>query len=160
MADVLFISESDIKTNSSISNNLSPKLIMPYVTLAQQLYLKPQLGKDLYNSIIDEISASTISTANNLLITQTKKTLTYYSIYEALPFIRTRIEQAGVVFMTDDTYQAVSDTTFFNLRKTVKNYAESYMADFLDWLDDNKSNYPLFNGCITGNTYDYCGLVF
>lgn len=160
MADVLFISESNLKENTSVSNNVSPKLLLPYVSLAQELYILPVLGEDLYEQIIDQISGGTISSTNQTLIDKSVKTVVFYSLYESLPFIRNRIDQTGVVFNVDDRYEAVDITSFNALRQSIKNNAESFMDQFKDWLCENKSDYPLLSGNISGNTYDLGGFVF
>lgn len=59
---VAFISEQTIKENSIIETNVDAKIIANTILEVQDLELQPILGKDLYNSLANEIvSASTIS---------------------------------------------------------------------------------------------------
>lgn len=160
MADILFISESDIKTNSSVSNNLDPKLIMPCVDVVQEIYVRSTLGDDLYEAILAEIDAASISAENQTLINKMKKTIVHFAIYEALPFIATRIEQSGVVVMEDETYTGVDLDRLNSMCDVVKNRAELYLFRFKEWLEDNSDDYPLYSKCQDTDTFDFGGFIF
>ena len=65
MKKVLLISVSDIISNSVIEENIDQKLLAKALAMVQETGLKPILGKELYNGLIDavydfKVSGSTI----------------------------------------------------------------------------------------------------
>ena len=68
MATVLFISEETLKQETIISENVDPKLLVPTIKEAQNIYLLPILGTSLYNQLVTQVSSNTVSAANVTLL--------------------------------------------------------------------------------------------
>ena len=65
MAYVLFISEDKLKDSTSISLNVDPEFLLPFIKQAQKLYVETKLGTDLNQKIKDLIVAGTINDPAN-----------------------------------------------------------------------------------------------
>ena len=63
MANVLFISEATLKAETVISENVDPKILIPTIKEAQNIYILPLLGTNLYNDLVTNVSANTLSSA-------------------------------------------------------------------------------------------------
>ena len=61
MSKILFISESFVKENSVLDENIDVKIIRPTIYDAQRDYIKPILGTDLYDKVISDIAGSTLA---------------------------------------------------------------------------------------------------
>jgi len=58
---VLFISETYVKNNSVIDENVDVRLILPSIRDAQELRMHPILGTPFYNDLRDKIAAGTLN---------------------------------------------------------------------------------------------------
>lgn len=59
--NVLLIDENILKERTAIHGNIDPKLLYPEIKAAQDMYIEPILGSALYNKIINEVDAGTIT---------------------------------------------------------------------------------------------------
>ena len=59
--NVLLISEDILKDRTTLHGNVDPKLLFPEIKAAQDMYIHPILGTALYNKIISEVEAGTIT---------------------------------------------------------------------------------------------------
>jgi len=51
MPNVLFISEVRLKALTAIHDNVEPNDLMPYVLMAQDIYIQDTLGTTYYNNL-------------------------------------------------------------------------------------------------------------
>ncbi len=59
--NVLLIDENILKDRTAIALNIDPKLLYPEIKAAQDMYIEPVLGSNLYTKIINEVDAGTIA---------------------------------------------------------------------------------------------------
>ena len=60
--NVLFITVNLIKERTHLHANVDDKVVLPFIKVAQDMYIEPVLGTPLFNKIIDLIDAGTIVT--------------------------------------------------------------------------------------------------
>ncbi len=70
MAEILFISDVYIKKYTQVNGAVDSQLLYPSVYLAQDKYLQPWLGTNLYNKLKDDIAANTLSGDYETLVTE------------------------------------------------------------------------------------------
>ena len=91
MTTTLLISENKLKNFSDLNNALDPDLLKNAIREAQDIDLQRMLGFKLYNKIIDDVAAGTISGVyKSLLDDYIQDALLYWSYYEALEAIYLR----------------------------------------------------------------------
>ncbi len=61
--NILLISETILKERTKLHSNVDPKLLFPDIKVAQDMYIEPLLGTALYNKILDDINAGTLTGA-------------------------------------------------------------------------------------------------
>ena len=61
MANVLFISETFLKQNTQVSDNVDVKYIRESILWAQDTEIQPVLGTTLYNKLKTDIAASSLA---------------------------------------------------------------------------------------------------
>ena len=59
--NVLLISAEILKDRTGIHSNIDDKLLYPEIKAAQDMYIHPILGTNLYNKIINDVDAGTIT---------------------------------------------------------------------------------------------------
>lgn len=145
-ADILLASEDMFKKWTPVMGQVDFEIIKPFITTAQDNRIEHYLGTDLMTKIKTDAAAATI--AGNyitLLDTYMRKPIVWWTLYEALPTIRVRINGAAVGVNTPDDMQPATDEEFATLRSQVRSTAESYSKRLVDYLAYNANLFPEYN---------------
>lgn len=59
--NILLISDETLKERTTIHGNIDPKLLYPEIKAAQDMYIHPILGTALFNKIVSDVDAGTIT---------------------------------------------------------------------------------------------------
>lgn len=171
MSFAFFISESYLKSNTPIGDNVDAKELQPFIKTAQDTYIHEALGTCLYNRLTDSKLASPSNTTPNeqILIVMLKPCLAFYSAYDALPFIWSKIRNVGIQKQKgNDNSETASISEMNYLQKQLKNKADFYLKRVQDYLCCNSSLYPEYRcSCSTcaglspnSNVGPSCALAF
>jgi hypothetical protein len=68
MANVLFISETFLKDNTLLHENIDFKYLRPVVLMCQDIHIQHKIGTTLYNELKTQITNSTLTAANLTLL--------------------------------------------------------------------------------------------
>ena len=143
--DISLIEQEDFDIISSISRNIDPAWYVPYIYTSQDFYIEDRLGIDLLDELKTQKDTNTLTVLNQTLLNgNLTKAIVYYTLYEALPFIHTRIENKGVTVNKEDTQEAVDENILADRGLKIKLKADAYMKKVIDYLEKNKTDYPLY----------------
>jgi|DEB0MinimDraft_10_1074344.scaffolds.fasta_scaffold00360_4 hypothetical protein len=141
--EVLFISEEKLKAFTSINYNLSPDDLVPFVFDSQNIYLQNLIGASYKNALEGRIYAGTTTTPDQTLLDNfIGPYLCNYALYLALPTIKYRIYNKGVLSGTSENADTVTLEELQFLMTSVKNVAENYGRRLQEWLNFHSSDYP------------------
>lgn len=145
MSQQLFISESYIKENTPLSQNVDIKDILPNIEPAQIMYIEAiveeQYGETFYEHLLDAYSAQTLSSDEETLVLLIKPALAYRAAEMSLPFIDTQIKNKGLQYQSGDFSAAVEIERMKYLRNELKNRAEAYTSKLVKYMEKYKSLY-------------------
>lgn len=146
MTTTLLISENKLKNFSDLNNALDPDLLKNAIREAQDINLQRMLGFKLYNKIIDDVDAGTISGVyKSLLDDYIQDALLYWSYYEALEAIYLRPRNNGLIQpQGQDNAQGVDSRIYDKKRESVKNKAEFFSERLVGYIIDNEGSFPEF----------------
>ncbi|MDF9800778.1 hypothetical protein OKW21_006041 [Catalinimonas alkaloidigena] len=131
------ITASEVKQLTTIEQNLSDDLIFPQISIAQEKHIKPILGKDLYNALIE-------NPANYPeLYEQIKTPLAFWVYYESALFLWLRMTNKGLVKRTSEYAENISGEDFKFFRSEIREYAKEFTAILIRHLEE--SSYELYN---------------
>ena len=121
MAYVLFISQDKLVDSTSLSLNVDPEFLLPFIKQAQKLYVETKLGTDLNQKLKDLIIAGTINDSANanyktLLNTYIGDMLPNFALYHAIPFLRFKIENGNIYSKTSENGVALTTEEAQHLR--------------------------------------------
>jgi hypothetical protein len=137
----LFISATRLKRDTALGGSVDDNLIMPYILLAQDMYILPILGTDLDAKLKSEIQAGTLAGDYKTLMEDfIQKSLVQFAFAELVPFMRLRFVNNAVVVM-GSTDQSAS-ATYDDLKPVMdraKDAAEFYRQRTIDYLRDKGS---------------------
>jgi hypothetical protein len=146
----LMISATRLKKDTALGGSVSDDLIMPYILLAQDMYILPVLGTDLDAKIKSEIQADTLAGDYKTLVeTYIQPALVQFAFAELAPFMRLRFVNNAIVVMgaTDQS----SSATYDDLKPLIQratDAAEFYRQRCIDYLRNNSSSFSEY----TSNT--------
>ena len=147
---VLFVSEEKLKTFTSINFNLDPNDLRPFVITAQDMYLRNYLGSTFYKEIKAEVVLGSISANNTILLDEyISSAVVNYALYLALPFLKYKLLNKGVLSATAENATAAGLDELKYLRSEVLKSAEFYMAQMQDHIQRNLSNYPTYSANVS-----------
>ncbi len=148
MATTLFITEDKLKSFTGIEDNVDPVTLYPYVLQSQDLYVQQTCGTKLYNAVKNYVVDKVI---NGTPIPQAYKTLledyispmvVYYTYYLALPHIKYKTTNKGLLSGTSEVGETVSLEEVQFLMNQIQNSAQFYNERLRDFLVAYQEDYP------------------
>jgi len=133
MANALFLSETYLKNNTPINANVDVSELYPFAKTAEDIYIQEVIGTKLFDYLKTKITDSkasppiAITTNDRTLLEHLRDSLIWYTLYDSLPFLHTKIRNIGVVSQNGDNLETASETRLSALRNETLNKAVAYM---------------------------------
>lgn len=147
--NVLLISPDILKERTAIHTNIDEKLLYPTIKVCQDMFIHPLLGSELYNKIVTDVEAGSITgDYKNLLDDYIIDPLCYYVLSEAVSDLTWQLWNKGVVRKSGDNDLPDAET-MEGLRNKYRNRAEWYGERLRTYLVANSTTSFLpeyFNG--------------
>lgn len=145
MRTVLLVSEEKLKSFSAIHENLQTDDLTPHINDAQNIHLQNQIGSTLLTHLKQQVIDGTLTADEKLLLEDyIAPMLIQWSFYLALPFIKYKIVDKGIVSGTSETSTATTLDELQYLRASVSDTAEYYSERLRKYLIHNTSLYPQY----------------
>lgn len=125
--------------------NIEDSQLLPAMWVAQTLYIEPILGDSLSESIDSSLEASPVPSTYTTLIGLIRRSLGYYTMYEALDELNVRTKNAGVLAVNPTNTTQISDVQFDKKRAKALSTAEAFRAELIKHLEKNASFYGWVN---------------
>jgi len=144
----LFITEDKLKSFTGIDQNVDPEILYPFVIQSQDLYVQSTLGTKLYNAlktyVNDYVTAQTpIPQAyKTLLDDYVANMVVYYTYYLALPHIKYKTTNKGLMSGTSEVGETISLEEVQFLMNKVNSTAQFYNERLRDFLVAYQEDYP------------------
>lgn len=144
MTTIKIVTESYIKSITPMSLNVDMKDITPNIIPAQDLYVQPLLGTNLYNQILLAYSGATLSENQITLLNLLQPVAANYALDLTIPFLVWQIKNKGPQSQFGDYSSAIGLDEFSYLRNEIKNRGEYYSQRVIAYLCENSSEFPLY----------------
>ncbi|KAA6347894.1 hypothetical protein EZS27_004674 [termite gut metagenome] len=141
---ILLITEELLKLYSPFPENFETEAVIPFVNIAQKLFLEEVLGLPLVAELKVQIKDNDLTEENSTLIVEIAPALSLYSYYEFLPFGWAKILNKSLTVKESENSKAVSISDMSQLRLIIKNDADVFLRKLIDFLCSCKENYPLW----------------
>ena len=146
MAQVLLITQNDIKTLTSLNGNVDTDKIMPYIKIAQDIHLTRLLGSVLIEKIKDDVINNTLTGNYQTLVDNyCKNVLIHYTLAEYLPFMAYTLSNKGVYKHNAENSEVVDKSEVDFLTEKAKTHAQYYAQRLTDYLCANNSDFPEYS---------------
>lgn len=159
--EVVLINDDLFKENSPIKDDTIITKFVPYISIAQKMYIERILGKPLTDELKDQIKAASqsgatgdeITPANQALILILAPALSFYAVYQGIPFHWAAIVNKGITVRESENSKAIDIKDVAQLRRWLKDDAEMLSRDLVAYLCRCRDKYPLWQpdkGCGCG----------
>lgn len=138
------INEELFKLHSPITQNVDIEDFIPYVVIAQELYISEILGEPLLNELKEQVSKNELTDLNGSLIVKIAPALSFYAVYQGLPFHWASIVNKGITIRESENSKGVDIKDIAQLRRWIKDDAETFASLLIEYLCKCRSNYPLW----------------
>lgn len=147
MVTTLIISEEKLRQFTDLNNNLDSELIKNAVREAQDIYLQRLTGTSLYEYILAQIDANTLTGNYKKLVDDfIQPFLIYASYWEALDAIYTRPRNNGLLQPTGGENSEKADGTWYDRKRQAANNKMQYYGDRLtNYLIQEQDKFPQLN---------------
>ena len=143
----LYISATRIKKDTALGGSVDDNIIMPYILLAQDMFILPILGTDLDTKLKADIQGGSLTGAYKTLVeTYIQPSLVQFAFAELAPFLRLRFVNNAIVIMgANDQSSSASFEDIKPLMDRAKDAAEFYRQRLIDYIRNNTSSFPEYN---------------
>jgi hypothetical protein len=146
MAEILFINDAYIKKYTQVNGAVDSNLLYPSVYLAQDKYLQPYLGTNLFEKLKDDVANNTLSGNYSILVNDyVQRVVLWWTMVEVMPFLTYKLDNGTLVQRTSEDAQPVSDRVFKDMLERAANNANYYTGLMYDFLCANSSLFPEYN---------------
>lgn len=146
MAEILLSSESNIKSVTSISDNVSGKYILTSLREAQEVGLKSILGDALLQKLKEMVKQNEVDKEENAvyknLLDICQYYLAYMTIVELAFKVSYKIGNAGVVKATDDNMQIATHTEIISQKEYYQSKADFYCLQVQNYILEHSNALP------------------
>lgn len=150
--------KSDFALYRDLNNVDYDDRVVPAIIKAQRSYIRSVLGKALYKDLIDNQTETkysdllngaeyTDSSGNSVDFYGLKPVIILYSYGLFIKSDDVRVTRAGIKKKVKAESENVSEEKIESERQRAFNEATKYMREVLDYINTNKSDFPLFNQC-------------
>lgn len=154
------ITEQIFKEYSPITTDTGISDFVPYINIAQVMYIEEVIGPPLMAELQLQIKAANdnpnavpypISDHNKALLLMIAPPLSFYAVYQGLPTQWAKIVNKGITVKESENSKALDIKDVAQLRRWIKDDAEYLLNRLVKYLCRCNKNYPLW---YPGN---YCG---
>lgn len=138
------VTESYLKTETHITQNVDAADLSPYIKISSQTYLVPLLGYNFYTYLLAKSDAGTLTPDETILVEFIKPVVAFYAAYEAVPNITYRISNKGIQSQFGEFSASEGIQVLDYIRRNILKYAQAQEIILEAYLDENKDLYPKY----------------
>ena len=141
----LLLDDDYIRKHLPIGDNTDLKPLTSDIEWIQDAFIRPLLGQDLYELILAQSLAATLTAPNlELLNDHILKVMRFYLMSEAIRSLKYRYTNVGVMISTSANGTPIPEAEMESLIDKWSTRAERYGQMMQDFIYDNQGDYPTF----------------
>jgi hypothetical protein len=153
--NILLISDETLKERTTIHGNIDPKLLYPEIKASQDMYIHPILGTALFNKIVADVDAGTITGAyKTLLDDYIIDCLLYYTLAGLPEALSYQFWNKGVIRKQGDNTELPTMSELIDISNRYRIRAEWYGERLNKYLKATASSAVLPEYLSPGDTTD------
>jgi len=146
---ILLVSEEKLKAFTTINENVSPQLLIPYILNSQETYLVNLIGSSFLKELYTEVRTNTVTVANQFILDEfIGQVVLQYGLMMSLPFLKYKILNKSILSPKSESADSIDLDELKYLVAQVKNTAEQYAMLLQRYLFWHSADYPLWNNAL------------
>lgn len=158
------INDKYLKQYSPIPLNYNMDEVKNYIGIAEDIWVKPLIGEEQYDELIQQIEDEEITEENQTLLLAIYPLLGFATVYEALPFITYHFSEVGATKGKSENSDSIDIKELNYLQQHLREQVVFRQKMFREWLEQYAGNYPLIPptdcSCICGKNNKEKGVPF
>lgn len=147
--EVLLVSEEKLKAFTTVNENVSPQLLIPWILTGQNTYLVNLIGSSFLKELYLQVKTGTVTEANTYILDEyIGPVVLWYGLMGALPFLKYKILNKSILSPKSETADSIDIDELKYLIAQVKNTAEQYAMLLQKYLFWHSGDYPLWNNAL------------
>lgn len=149
------ISKQDVIKHAFTDTTFEDTILKDFVIkISQEKHIKPILTIDLYDEIIAQIQADTVTPLNQTVLDLIEPALAFFVKAESLPDIFAQITSKGIMLNDTEFSSSVSSAQRGEIKSAAFDHAYTLSALITEYLEDEDQDgkYPLYEE--TGTNVD------
>jgi hypothetical protein len=143
MTDSTFITIDYLKNNTPVPQNMDGDLVRPFIVVAMDKYILPNLGTTMYTKLIEDVKNNSLSGDYlSLMQIYIQPCLAWAVFYDGLSFFATHLTNIGLVNKNSENAQPVEDTRLDKLETKSRQNFEYYSERLIKYLKANYNKFP------------------
>lgn len=146
-AQVLFIDADYIKAYSQVGGNVDEKYFLSAILTAQDKYIQPILGTNLFKDIQANIEGLNSANTNYpaLMNDYIRMCTMRWALVELYPYLSNKLLNSSIAQVSGDNATPISKSEVDALISLERNNAQFYSERMIDYLQANTDLYPKYN---------------
>jgi hypothetical protein len=142
-----FVTAQQVIDNAFTQLNTDPSLIRDQLIEQSQLkHIRPILGEDLYDLIVAQNNASSLTVANQYIFDNyIQKSLWWFVKYDVIADIQYKTGSKGITIPSSLGAAATTENAVTNVMIASLNTAISILERMTEYIEENLSDYPTYN---------------
>lgn len=146
MARTKLISNDEVRLHSIAKASFDVNKFSIHIIPAQEEYIMGFLGEDLFNELLEQTEADTLTEANIELIDDyIKPALAWFVLHKALPFIHSDIANVGIQSSNTEFSNSSASKERADLMAMCLNNGNTLLGTTERFLKNNEGTYPLYD---------------
>ena len=139
------ITKTDVSTWTGLSKHVEDKRIDPHILSIQDRYLYGLLGKALYDTLLAQKEADTLTVDNQALVNELTPYIAYKVAAAYLPFSGVMHQQKGALMPSDNHGKNISSKMLEAQVNAMEQSASTHRRNVLHYLQNNKASFPTWD---------------
>lgn len=150
----ILITEQYLKEFSPIPNNYNWNDILPFIPIAEQIWVVDIIGKKLYDELLEQVADNNVNGTNATLLLKIYPYLAMAILYEALPFINAHISEKGITLNDSENSKSISSSELSNMQNHIRTQLEVLKKMLKEFLNEHAECFPLYtkDECVSCST--------
>lgn len=143
------INKTLLSRYSPLPINYDYSEIMNYVPVAQEIWIRPLIGYDLFEEIEQQVKDNNLSEENQALMTEgfLLQYLSYATCLEGLPFIWSHFSQTGISLGKSDNSDSITLKDLTYIQQHLRNQVEVLKDSVKRYICSHALYYPKADLC-------------
>lgn len=143
----LLVTPSYVLQNSPINSNVEEKLVAQAIRRAEDIYIMPAIGSQLYQKIISLISGGTMTAGvyKTVLDDYISVALVDYTTLVYIDFNAVKFRNKGMEKQTSDVSTPADSNDLVMMKDSIRTSAQFYTERLIKYLRANIQSYPEYS---------------